>query len=162
MKDRLGSGWSNNRPMMVDGSVDAGPSATVRSNVVGPDFFRTLGVPIAAGRDFNDSDTATSPHVGIINDLFAQRFLPNQNPLGHSIGTVDGRFQMTIVGVVKNHKYRSIDEDPIPMAWYMYAQISVPAKMDVERRVTANRYRFCRRCAGWSSKSIPTCRSLRK
>jgi predicted permease len=135
MEDRLGSGWSNNRRMMVDGVVDGGPDATVRSNVVGPDFFRTLGVPILAGRDFSDSDTATSPRVGIINELFAQRFLPNENPLGHTIGTEHGEFQMTIVGVVKNHKYRSIDEDPIPMAWYMYAQIPVAAKMDVELRV---------------------------
>ena len=135
LEERLGSGWSNNRLMMVDGKVDAGPNSTVRSNVVGADFFRTLGVPIIAGRDFNDSDTATSPHVGIVNELFAQRFLPNQNPLGHTIGTEHGEFQMTIVGVVKNHKYRSIDEDPIPMAWYMYAQIPVAAKMNVELRV---------------------------
>ena len=135
MEDRIGSGWSNNRHMEVDGKVDSGPDATVRSNVVGPDFFHTLGVPILAGRDFNDSDTATSPHAGIVNELFAQRFLPNQNPLGHTIGTEHGEFQMTIVGVVKNHKYRSIDEDPIPMAWYMYAQIPVAAKMNVELRV---------------------------
>jgi predicted permease len=123
---------------MVDGKVPEGGSAAwVRSNVVGPDFFRTLGVPILAGRDFNDSDTASSPHVGIINELFAQRFLPNQNPLGHTIGTEHGEFKMTIVGVVKNHKYRSIDEDPIPMAWYMYAQIPLVAKMDVELRVNS-------------------------
>jgi predicted lysophospholipase L1 biosynthesis ABC-type transport system permease subunit len=43
-------------------------------------------------------------------------------------------YQMTIVGVVKNHKYRSIDEEPIPMAWYMYAQIPMIGKMDVEMR----------------------------
>lgn len=135
LEERLGSGWSNNRLMMVDGKLDAGPNSTVRSNVVGADFFRTLGVPIVAGRDFNDSDTATSPHVGIVNEFFAQRFLPNQNPIGHTIGTEHGEFQMTIVGVVKNHKYRSIDEDPIPMAWYMYAQIPVAAKMNVELRV---------------------------
>jgi predicted permease len=136
MEERIGSGWSNNGNMMVDGKVpEGGSSAWVRSNIVGPDFFRTLGVPIVAGRDFNDSDTATSPHVGIINELFAQRFLPNQNPLGHTIGTDDGKFQMTVVGVVKNHKYRSIDEDPIPMAWYMYAQIPVVAKMSLELRV---------------------------
>jgi len=42
---------------------------------------------------------------------------------------------MTIVGVVKNHKYRSINEDPIPMAWYMYAQIPVIGEMQVEMRV---------------------------
>lgn len=135
LEERLGSGWSNNRLMMVDGKLDAGPNSTVRSNVVGADFFRTLGVPIVAGRDFNDSDTATSPHVGIVNEFFAQRFLPNQNPIGHTMGTEHGEFQMTIVGVVKNHKYRSIDEDPIPMAWYMYAQIPVAAKMNVELRV---------------------------
>jgi ABC-type antimicrobial peptide transport system permease subunit len=42
---------------------------------------------------------------------------------------------MTVVGVVKDHKYRSIDEAPIPMAWYMYAQIPVIGRMNVELRV---------------------------
>ena len=42
---------------------------------------------------------------------------------------------MTIVGVVKDHKYRSIDEEPIPMAWYMYAQIPMIGAMHVEMRV---------------------------
>ena len=137
MEERLGSGWSNNNDMMVDGKLpDAtNGSAWVRSNVAGPDFFHTLGVPVLAGRDFADSDTATSPHVGIVNELFAKRFLPNQNPLGHTIGTDDGKYQMTIVGVVKDHKYRSIDEEPIPMAWYMYAQIPITGKMHVELRV---------------------------
>jgi predicted permease len=138
MEERLGSGWSENSDMMVDGKlpdVANGSSRTVRSNVVGPDFFRTLGVPVLAGRDFADSDTAASPHVGIINEQFAKRFFPNQNPLGHSIGSDDGRYQMTVVGVVKDHKYRSIDEDPIPMAWYMYAQIPMTGGMDAEMRV---------------------------
>jgi predicted permease len=138
MEERLGSWSSDNSDMMVDGKlpdVANGSSRTVRSNVVGPDFFRTLGVPVLAGRDFADSDTATSPHVGIINEQFAQRFLPNQNPLGHTIGTDNGRYQMTVVGVVKDHKYRSIDEEPIPMAWYMYAQIPMTGAMHVEMRV---------------------------
>jgi predicted permease len=138
MEERLGSWWSDNSDMMVDGKMTEmanGGFGTVRSNVVGPDFFRTLGVPVLAGRDFQNSDTATSPHVGIINEQFAKRFLPNQNPLGHSIGTDNGQYQMTVVGVVKDHKYRSIDEEPIPMAWYMYAQIPVIGEMHVELRV---------------------------
>jgi predicted permease len=138
MEERIGSGWSDNSDMQVDGrlpQVANGGSRTVRSNVAGPDFFTTLGVPVLAGRDFRDSDTASSPHVGIINEEFAKRFLPNQNPLGHSIGTDDGRYQMTVVGLVKDHKYRSISEDPIPMAWYMYAQIPIAGAMDVELRV---------------------------
>ena len=124
--------------MMVDGKlpeVANGGSRTVRSNVAGPEFFRTLGVPILAGRDFADSDNAGSPHVGIINEEFAKRFLSKQNPLGHVIGPDNGQFSMTIVGVVKNHKYRSITEEPIPMAWYMYAQIPVIGPMHVEMRV---------------------------
>lgn len=138
MEERLGSWSSNNSDMTVDGRLPAvanGTSRTVRSNVVGPDFFHTLGVPVLLGRDFSDSDTATAPHVGIINEEFARRFFPNQNPLGHHIGPEGLDYQMTIVGIVKDHKYRSIDEEPIPMAWYMYAQIPVIAKMNVELRV---------------------------
>ena len=139
MEERIGSGWSDNSAMMVDGrSTDAfdGGSGTVRSNVVGPGFFSTLGVPILAGRDFLDSDTGNSPHVGIINEEFARRFLPGKNPLGHVIGPDNSMYQMSIVGVVKNHKYRSIEEAPIPMAWYMYAQIPMIGPMDVEMRVS--------------------------
>lgn len=136
MESRLGSGWSNNNRMRVDGRLpDKSASGVVRSNVAGPDFFHTLGVPVLAGRDFANSDTAKSPPVGIISELFAKRFFPNENPLGHTIGTEDGRYQMTVVGVVKDHKYRSIDEEPIPMAWYMYAQIPVIGEMQVELRV---------------------------
>ncbi|MGA7109966.1 MAG: ABC transporter permease [Terracidiphilus sp.] len=138
MEERIGSGGSNNSNMLVDGKlpeVAAGGSRTVRSNVVGPDFFRTLGIPVMQGRDFSDSDTATSPRVAIINEEFAKRFLPNQNPLGHIVGPTGIDFRMTIVGVVRDHKYRSIVEAPIPMAWYMYAQIPVLGGMDVELRV---------------------------
>jgi predicted permease len=138
MEERLGSWSSDNSDMRVDGrlpDVPNGGSRTVRSNVVGPGFFATLGVPVLAGRDFADSDTGSSPHVGIVNEEFVRRFLPNRNPLGHVIGTDNGMYSMTIVGVVKDHKYRSIDEDPIPMAWYEYAQIPIIGKMDVEMRV---------------------------
>ena len=138
MEERLGSWWSDNSAMMVDGrlpEVANGGSRTVRSNVVGPDFFRTLGVPILAGRDFADSDTAILPAWASSMRNLRNRFLPNQNPLGHTIGTDDGQYTMTVVGVVKDHKYRSIDETPIPMAWYMYAQIPYIGEMHVEMRV---------------------------
>ena len=138
MIERIGSWWSDNSAMMVDSKlpdVANGGSNTVRSNVVGPNFFHTLGVPVLSGRDFADSDTASSPHVGIINEEFAKRFLPGVNPLGHTTGPDNGQYTMTIVGVVKDHKYRSIDESPIPMAWYEYAQIPIVGPMNVEMRV---------------------------
>jgi predicted permease len=138
MGARLGSWGSNNSSMRVDGrlpDVPNGASRTVRWNLAGPDFFGTLGVPVLAGRDFRDSDNAASPFVGIVNEEFVRRFLPNRNPLGHTFGPEGGQATMTIVGVVKDHKYRSIDEEPIPMAWYMYAQIPVVGAMQVEMRV---------------------------
>ncbi len=138
MMERIGTGGSNNSEMTVDGKlpdVANGGSRTVRSNVVGPDFFSTLGVPVLEGRDFADSDTATSPAVTIINEEFARRFLANQNPVGHTISPASFNHPMTVVGVVRDHKYRSIDETPIPMAWYMYAQIPVVGGMHVEMRV---------------------------
>jgi ABC-type antimicrobial peptide transport system permease subunit len=152
MEERIGSWWSDNSDMTVDGKlpdVSDGKSRWVRSNVVGPDFFTTLGVPVVAGRDFADSDTATSPHVGIINQQFAERFFPHQNPLGHMIGTDDARYQMMVVGVVKDHKYRSIDEEPIPMAWYEYSQIPIAGKMDVEMRVHGDPLAILARLAGF-------------
>jgi predicted permease len=142
MEWRLGSWSSNNSDMTVDGKlpeVANGGSRTVRSNVAGPDFFTTLGVPVLAGRDFRDSDTPTSAPVGIINEEFAKRFFPHESPLGHSIGPSGGvNYHMTVVGVVKNHKYRSIDEEPIPMAWYMYAQIPEIGRENIELRVHGN------------------------
>jgi len=138
MDSRIGSGWSNNSEMMVDGkmpgTIGSGPT-TVRWNVVGQDFFTTLGVPVLAGRDFADSDTAASPAAAIINEQFVKRYFAGQNPLGHTIGPTSVNHPMIIVGVVKDHKYRSIDEDPIPMAWYDYAQIPVVGAMSVEMRV---------------------------
>jgi predicted permease len=130
MEHRLGSGWSDNRDAIVDGK-----RMWVRRNTVGPDFFRTLGIPVLAGREFTDADTATSERVAVVNELFAERLLPNQDPLGHQIRGDDLREPMVIVGVVKNHKYRSIDEDPIPMAWSAYTQNQNIGPMHVEMRV---------------------------
>jgi len=139
-EERLGAWWSDNSDMKVDGKLPQpiNGSRTVRSNLVGPDFFTTLGVPVLMGRDFTTSDTSTSPVVAIINKTFADRFLPGINPLGHTISPDDINFPMRIVGVVKDHKYRSIDEEPIPMAWAMYAQIPIVGGMTVEMRVKSN------------------------
>jgi predicted permease len=137
MENRLGSGWSNNDGMAVDGKLpeDANGPPLVRINSVGPDFFHTLGVPVLAGREFTDADTFSSTPVAMVNELFAERFLPNQNPLGHRIVRIHQKDDMVIVGVVKNHKYRSVDEEPIPMAWSAYTQADNVGEMHVEMRV---------------------------
>jgi hypothetical protein len=90
---------------------------TVRSNDVGPDYFRVLGVPVLQGRDISHADTETSMPVAIVNETFVKRFLLDTNSLGHNLS---GR---TIVGVVKDSKYKSAFEAPAPMAYYSGFQI---------------------------------------
>jgi len=121
MENRIGSGWSNNNDDALDGvnlSEKLGNSAIIRSNNVGPDYFHVLGIPILQGRDFSDADLPTSPAVALVNETFVKRFLPNTNPLGHKI-----RDNRTIIGVVRNSKYTSVNEEPMPMAYYPSFQV---------------------------------------
>ena len=106
-----------------------------RSNHIGTDFFHTLGVPIMIGREFTDADTTTSQKVAVINELFAQRFLPGMSPLGHHVGGMFNKEEMVIVGVVKDNKYTGMRERPIPMVWYDYAQAPMAGAMHFEMRV---------------------------
>ncbi len=139
MSNRIGSWWSSNNSATVDGkkveATSGDASNMQRSNDVGPDFFHTLRVPILMGREFTDADTASSQKVAVVSALFAERFLPHQNPLGHHVGGMVKGEDMVIVGVVKNNKYRSMDENPIPMVWYDYAQATQMGAMHVEMRV---------------------------
>jgi ABC-type lipoprotein release transport system permease subunit len=64
-----------------------------------PGYFRTLGIPLLRGRDFDEHDSAVSPRVAIIDDTLARRCFPHEDPLGRTITLEDG-FRATIVGVV--------------------------------------------------------------
>jgi predicted permease len=129
---RLGSYWSNNSDVEVDGKEGRAPDGStiiVRSNDIGPDFFHTLQVPILMGREFTDADAASKNLVAVVNQLFAETFFPHGSPLGHKVNG------MTIIGVVANHKYRSMTEDPIPMAWWDYQEAPNEGGMTVAMRV---------------------------
>jgi predicted permease len=141
--NRPGSGWSNNNGApQIDGHKapnSDGEQGMYRENTVGSDFFHTLGVPILAGRDFTDADTTNAPKVVIVNQTFAKRFLPSQDPLGHTV--VDkfmGLDNAQIVGVVKDHKYTGVTEDTRPMLWMPYTQSGAPGEMHVEMRVAGD------------------------
>jgi predicted permease len=82
-------------------------------NVVSADYFRTIGIPVRAGRDFTTSDTAASPAVVVINESAARRFWPDENPLGHSIDTGDDVPRM-VVGVVGDVRQSSLGSIPKP------------------------------------------------
>lgn len=135
---RPGTGWSDNNPLFVDGRQipwDNGKNM-LRSNEVGPDFFRTLGIPVLAGRDVSAADTKGAGKIAIVNQTFVDRYLKNTNPIGHLLGPT--QYQMSIVGVVRNNKYATADEESMPTAWYSYQQDPFPQRMDVEMRVAGN------------------------
>ncbi len=115
---------SNNNGLMLDGVEQHGngksDEAVLRSNIVGPDFFHVLGIPILQGRGIRSSDTANSEHVIVVNQTLVDEFLPHTNPLGHTIGYKDDAY--TIVGVARDSKFTSVDEPKMPMAWYPFAQ----------------------------------------
>jgi len=131
-ENRPGGGWSDNNTATIDGVEHTYSEAPLRSNNVGPDFFHVMGVPVINGRDITDSDTEVSPHVVVVNETFAKKLMRGVNPIGHQLGK---KSRQTIVGVVKDSKYRSVDEEPIPMAYYPYTQVSGVSHLEVEVRV---------------------------
>jgi predicted permease len=128
-ENRPGSGWTNNNDLMLDGVEKQG--ALLRSNDVGPGFFHTMSIPILAGRDIAEFDTKDKQQVALVNETFVKQFLANTNPLGHQIGNKN---RSTIVGVVRDSKYNSVDEKPMPMAYYPAMQLPSLGTMHIEVR----------------------------
>jgi macrolide transport system ATP-binding/permease protein len=93
-------------------------------NIVGPDYFRTMKIPLLHGREFGPSDTTTAPQVAIINETAASRFWPDQNPVGRrlSLGRAPDEEVREIVGVVKDSKYRRLNDAARPAAYVPFAQ----------------------------------------
>ena len=138
MGNRIGSGWSNNTTAIVDNNEHVSyEHAGMRWNNVGPDYFRTLGIPILYGRDFKDSDNAKSAKVAVVNKLFAEKFFKGRSALGH-LASYSSKVPYTIVGVAADSKYSGVREDPIPMAYFPYSQVGDLGAMHVELRVRGN------------------------
>jgi predicted permease len=95
----------------------------VQHNAVGNGFFAAMGIPLLAGRTFGPQDTAASQKVGIINETAARLFFPPGSPIGRFYGrTKDHAGDIEVVGVVKDVKYNSLDEEPLPGDYYPYSQ----------------------------------------
>ena len=100
-------------PIAVDGyTPPPNESPVVQYNEVGPDFFATLGLPLASGREFTRADDDKAAPVAIINETMAARFWNSRVPLGDRV-QVKGR-PYTIVGIAKDAKYDSVRENPRP------------------------------------------------
>jgi predicted permease len=91
-------------------------------HLISPNRFNVLGIPIKAGRDFNEHDTPASAPVIIINEAMAKQLFPNENPLGQKL--ITGMAQMTaeIVGVVADVHTASLTAPPVPEMFYPVLQ----------------------------------------
>jgi predicted permease len=132
---RLGSELSDNDGVLVDGRnpLPAEPYAPMRVNLVGSAFLHTLGIPLRLGRDVEDADLASSRKIAIINQTFADRYLPHTNPLGHQISYFqNGKVGYTIVGVAQNSRYTTVKETDRPMAYLPFTQVPGILSMQYE------------------------------
>jgi predicted permease len=90
---------------------------------VGEDFFRTLCMPLLAGRDFNAADTASSPSVAVVNETFARRFFGGVNPIGQTFMLQDGTGRpFEIVGLCRDAKYNQMRADIPPLVLFSQRQ----------------------------------------
>ena len=90
-----------------------GESMEVSHGIVGPGYFHTMRTPIVAGRDFTEQDTEKSQPVAIVNEAFVDRYWPGQDAIGKRL-SVYGQ-SCSIVGVVRNGKYRRLVYPPEPV-----------------------------------------------
>jgi putative ABC transport system permease protein len=98
------------------------------ANVIGPNFFATLGIPLVRGRDFTTADTETTPLVAIVSESMAKQFFPGEDPIGKRFSTGYSRTAnprgdwVEIVGVARNSKYASLSEPERPVVYMPLGQ----------------------------------------
>ena len=122
-----GEGWNN--AVWIDGH-DSTLRQDSNFSSISPDYFNTLRIPMAAGRDFNDRDTTQSPRVAIVNEAFARK-------LGLGVNAIGERFRREatpsspeqvyqIVGLVKDTKYHNLRRPAEPISYLAHAQDKDP------------------------------------
>lgn len=93
-----------------------GEELTVDRSGVVPGYFETLGIPLLAGRDFAATDGPAAARVAIINQTAARQFWPGEDAVGKRLRLGEGEW-MTVVGVAKDGKYRTLGEEPRPFVY---------------------------------------------
>jgi putative ABC transport system permease protein len=109
-------------------------------SLVTPDHFKALGIPVLNGRSFTDADAAGSPLVAVVDETFARRFYPNEDPIGKRIkrGRLGSdRPWLTIVGVVRHVRNQRLDIDSSAQVYFPYYQDPAFFDMALAIRVSA-------------------------
>ncbi|MBI2688555.1 MAG: ABC transporter permease [Acidobacteria bacterium] len=119
----LGDGFG--AVMRAEGHVPKlGEDISSDFNQIGPDYFRTMKIPLLEGRDFGQSDTTNAPPVAIINQTTARRFWPGQSAIGQRVivGSPPYDQARVVVGVVRDSKYRRLTEEMRPAVFTPFLQ----------------------------------------
>jgi putative ABC transport system permease protein len=98
-------------------------AAHSEKRIVGPGYFRALGIPVLRGRDFSDQDRAGAPPVLLVSQSFADRYFPGEDPVGRRIGFEWGTDGLQeIVGVVGDVRHYGLEVVPEPTIYISYLQ----------------------------------------
>ena len=120
-----GGGWASNNQIAVgDGPMlPENNRRRVWRNAITSGWLETMGIPLLRGRDFNDADRVGSPLVAIVNEAFARRYLPDQQPVGQTL-RVDSENgpRHEIVGLVADAVYTTPREGMLPTMYVALAQ----------------------------------------
>jgi putative ABC transport system permease protein len=115
--------YRSDKPVPPDGEQ---PVTEVRP--ITPNYFRTMGIPQLAGRDFTEADNGDAPLVAIVSEGLVRRVFPGENPLGKrlhvAIGSAEG-MTVEIVGVVGDVKFASLDAETRPAVYQPHPQLPV-------------------------------------
>ena len=116
-----GDNWGSS--VGVEG-FKSGPDTDSQSmlNEVSPGYFRTLGIPLIAGREFTRADTEGAPPVAIVNEAFARKFGLGHDVVGKRMSTGSSKLDIEIVGFVKDSKYSDVKQVVPPVFVTPYRQ----------------------------------------
>jgi putative ABC transport system permease protein len=112
-------------PMLPEGQAEVplGERPFIIVEAISPSWFKTMHVPLQAGREFSDADNATAPKVVIVNQALARRYWPNENPIGKHIA-VGRQPAAEVVGVVTDVKNRGLAVDSQPQVYMAFPQLA--------------------------------------
>jgi predicted permease len=127
------SGGGNQNTFIPEGMADPGPGRfpSAETGPVNPDFFSTMRIPLLAGRTFTPADRKDAPPVVIIDETFAEKFFPNQDPLGKRVAfglpISEDNPWMEIVGVVGHIQNYAIGEETRYQLYQPHTQVAPSA-----------------------------------
>ncbi len=116
------SDFGGNDSIEVEEAAPSGQRMGTSIEYVAPHFFETMGIPLLAGRGTQSEDTATRPHVAIVNATFARRYFPNGSPLGRRFRWQGTKDWIEITGVAGDVKFYRVREEPPPVTYIPFLQ----------------------------------------